>query len=104
MYDWSMHRLLGCAILLSALPLVAAAEPLTALLRDPASSYVRPPAKQGYSYPDCYCTDSTGTRVEVGDLACLRIDDRQVTSRCEQASNLTVWRHQYEGCADVPNS
>ncbi|MEL6766269.1 MAG: hypothetical protein AAFP17_03750 [Pseudomonadota bacterium] len=63
--------------------------------------WVRPPAKEGYSYPDCYCTDSTGGRVEVGQMACLRIGGREVTSRCEQADNLTIWRHQGDGCLGV---
>ncbi|MEL6208785.1 MAG: hypothetical protein AAFU72_15185 [Pseudomonadota bacterium] len=63
--------------------------------------WVRPPAKEGYSYPDCYCTDSTGGRVEVGQMACLRIGGREVTSRCEEAENLTIWRHQSDGCPGV---
>jgi len=58
-----------------------------------------PPAKEGYSYPECYCTDSDGRRVEVGGFACLTIGSRQVTSRCTKARNLVIWRHQQEGCA-----
>ena len=58
-----------------------------------------PPAKEGYSYPECYCTDSEGKRVEIGETACLRIGSREVTSRCERARNLVIWRHQEEGCA-----
>lgn len=57
-----------------------------------------PPAKPGYSYPECYCTDSRGARVEIGQTACLHIGSRSVTSRCERASNLVIWRHQSEGC------
>ncbi|MEM6487120.1 MAG: hypothetical protein AAF677_02435 [Pseudomonadota bacterium] len=71
---------------------------------DEAYAYSRPAPKQGYSYPDCYCTDSDGTRVEVGQLACLTINRRQVTARCEQASNLVIWRTQRDGCAVGPSS
>ncbi|MEO1457177.1 MAG: hypothetical protein AAFV49_06360 [Pseudomonadota bacterium] len=66
-----------------------------------AADWQRPPAKEGYSYPDCYCTDSDGRRVEVGQIACLQIGSRLVTSRCEQARNLVIWRHQEEGCPGV---
>jgi len=60
--------------------------------------YVRPPAKAGHPYPECYCTDSRGRRVEVGETACLRIGSREVTSRCTKRRNLVIWRHQSEGC------
>jgi len=63
-----------------------------------SDGYVRPPAKPGHSYPECYCTGSKGERVEVGDLACLTIGSRQMTSRCEKVRNLVIWRHQSEGC------
>lgn len=77
-----------------------AAEPVVSRAA-PLPAYVRPKPKEGYSYPDCYCTDSDGGRVEVGQLACLRIGRREVVSRCEQADNLTIWRHQSEGCPGV---
>ena len=64
-----------------------------------ADRYIPPKPKEGYSYPDCYCTDSSGQRVEVGELACLRIGSREGTSRCEKARNLVIWRHEEEGCA-----
>ncbi len=65
----------------------------------PAVAFDLPPPKPGHSYPECYCRDSAGARVEVGETACLTIGRRQVTSRCEKARNLTIWRHQSEGCA-----
>jgi len=76
-----------------------------ALATSPASAedaahhaYTPPPPKEGYSYPECYCTNSTGGRVEVGELACLTIGGRQVMSRCEKRRNLVIWKHQSEGC------
>ncbi|MEM9146064.1 MAG: hypothetical protein AAGC57_07670 [Pseudomonadota bacterium] len=64
-----------------------------------ADGFVPPPPKDGYSYPECFCTDTLGNRVELGQIACLQIGQRQVTSRCEKASNLVIWRHQTEGCS-----
>jgi len=82
--------------LLTATPAVA--DGVTAANPTPNPGTVLPPAKKGYSYPECYCTDSEGKRVEVGELACLHIGSRTVTSRCEKARNLVIWRHQKEGC------
>ncbi|MEM9221830.1 MAG: hypothetical protein AAGB11_05440 [Pseudomonadota bacterium] len=65
------------------------------------NGFVPPPAKEGFSYPDCYCTDSEGRRVEVGDTACLRIGSREVTARCGMSLNNPAWRTQSEGCPTV---
>lgn len=62
------------------------------------SEFVPPAPKSGHSYPECYCRDSSGGRVELGQTACLRIGSREVTARCEKASNLVIWRQQAEGC------
>ncbi|MEO1316848.1 MAG: hypothetical protein AAFW01_09730 [Pseudomonadota bacterium] len=91
---------LAMPLLVASVPAPAQAEGTREAQASPRG-WVRPPAKEGYSYPDCYCTDSTGGRVEVGELACLRIGGREVTSRCEEADNLTIWRHQGEGCFGV---
>ena len=64
-------------------------------------NYNPPPAKDGYSYPDCYCTDSTGVRVELGDTACLQIGSRRVLARCDMSVNNPTWRHEAEGCPGV---
>lgn len=64
-------------------------------------SYAPPPPKQGYSYPDCYCTDSNGERVEMGERACLRIGDKQVLARCDMSVNSPTWRYETEGCPGV---
>ncbi len=67
----------------------------------PSPDYRPPPAAEGYSYPDCYCTDSTGERVELGETACLSIGSRRVLARCEMAANNPTWRHETEGCPGV---
>ena len=48
---------------------------------------------------DCYCTDSTGDRVELGDEICLFVDGRAFTARCEMALNVPIWRDTGAGCA-----
>lgn len=47
---------------------------------------------------DCYCTDSTGGRVELGQVICLRVDGRMFMARCEMALNNPFWREVQEGC------
>ena len=64
----------------------------------PGGPYVPPPAKEGYSYPDCYCTDSDGQRVDVGERACLRIGSRRVLATCGMSQNNPAWRPSAEGC------
>ena len=64
-------------------------------------NYAPPPAKEGFSYPDCYCTDSLGQRVEMGQMACLIIGTRRVLARCDMSVNNPTWREQSEGCPGV---
>ncbi|MBY8975648.1 hypothetical protein KHP62_07520 [Rhodobacteraceae bacterium NNCM2] len=63
--------------------------------------YNPPPPKEGYSYPDCYCTDSTGERVEMGESACLHIGSRRVWARCDMSLNNPIWRESGESCPSV---
>ena len=64
-------------------------------------NYTPAPPKEGFSYPDCYCTDSDGQRVEMGQTACLRIGDRRVFARCAWSVNNPAWRPEAEGCPSV---
>jgi hypothetical protein len=64
-------------------------------------NYTPHPPKEGYSYPDCYCTDSQGKRVELGQVACLRIGSKEVLARCDTSVNLTTWRRIQDGCPGV---
>lgn len=61
-------------------------------------NYQRPKAKEGFRYPDCYCTDSTGQRIELGRTACLKIGSQQFTARCDMSVNNPTWRRVSEGC------
>ena len=64
-------------------------------------NYAPPPPKEGFSYPDCYCTDSDGERVEMGETACLEIGSRRVLARCGWSVNNPAWRPEGEGCPSV---
>ena len=47
---------------------------------------------------DCYCTDKTGARVELGEVRCLQVDGRMFMARCEMSLNNPMWREVSEGC------
>lgn len=63
--------------------------------------YNPPPAKEGYSYPDCYCTDSKGNRVELGQYVCLKIGSQNIWALCDMSVNNPTWRHQSGPCPSV---
>jgi len=48
---------------------------------------------------DCFCTDTQGNRVELGQVICLFVNGRHFTARCEMSLNVPTWREQSEGCA-----
>lgn len=47
---------------------------------------------------DCYCTDSTGSRVELGETICLQVDGRMFMAQCQMSLNVPMWREVSEGC------
>ena len=47
---------------------------------------------------DCYCTDSTGGRVELGETICLHVGRRSFTAQCQMSLNVPMWREVAEGC------
>lgn len=63
-----------------------------------------PAAAQGPAAPnlpkalDCYCTDSTGGRVELGESICLTVDGRSFTAQCQMSLNVPMWREIGQGC------
>ncbi len=57
----------------------------------------RPAPKDGFAYPDCYCTNR-GARVELGQTACLRVGGRRFTARCAMSLNNPTWREVKDGC------
>ncbi|WP_432449938.1 hypothetical protein [Aliiroseovarius marinus] len=57
---------------------------------------------------DCYCTDSGGGRVELGQKICLFVDGRAFMALCDMSLNVPIWRDTGEGCVsamqDLPRS
>ncbi|MCY3880438.1 MAG: hypothetical protein OXF74_14845 [Rhodobacteraceae bacterium] len=47
---------------------------------------------------DCYCTDSVGGRVELGETICLFVDGRSFLAKCEMSLNNPIWRDTGEEC------
>lgn len=46
----------------------------------------------------CYCTDSAGGRVELGETICLQVDGRMFTAQCQMSLNVPMWREIGSGC------
>jgi hypothetical protein len=47
---------------------------------------------------DCYCTDSGGDRIELGETICLQVDGRMFMAQCQMSLNVPMWRETQEGC------
>lgn len=47
---------------------------------------------------ECYCTDRTGGRVELGETICLMVDGRAYLARCEMSLNVPAWRDTGSDC------
>ena len=79
----------------------AAAEPQFTPAQNAPGGYNPPKPKKGFRYPDCFCTDSTGKRVELGQTTCLQIGSTQFTARCAMSLNNPTWRRVSDGCPSV---
>ncbi|MEM7524943.1 MAG: hypothetical protein AAF360_14550 [Pseudomonadota bacterium] len=73
----------------------------TAAIADP--TFNAPPPAEGFSYPECYCTNR-GVRVPIGAMSCLRIGSQEFTARCGMSLNNPAWRDLEEGCLPQPLS
>ncbi len=47
---------------------------------------------------DCYCTDRSGARVELGQTICLQVDGRMFMAQCQMSLNVPMWREVAQGC------
>lgn len=89
--------MLTIAALAALLPFAAAAEE-----RRPApSQWQPPPPSKGFSYPDCFCTDTDGRRVEKGQTACLRVGGQEFLARCGMSLNNPAWRKIQDDCGPI---
>lgn len=47
---------------------------------------------------DCYCTDTQGSRVELGQEICLFVDGRAYMALCDMSLNVPIWRDTGRAC------
>lgn len=52
----------------------------------------------GGKVQDCYCTDTSGSRVELGETICLQVDGRMFMAQCQMSLNVPMWREVQAGC------
>ena len=65
------------------------------LLATPAVADVTSPSGKTV---DCYCTDTQGARVELGETICLFVDGRAFMAQCDMSLNVPIWRDTGAGC------
>ncbi|MGX0903090.1 hypothetical protein ACSSV8_001659 [Roseovarius sp. MBR-79] len=68
--------------------------PLLLLAATPAL----PDATIGGKTVECYCTDTQGARVELGEMICLRVDGKMFMAKCGMSLNVPIWRKVSDGC------
>jgi hypothetical protein len=79
----------------------AQAEPQFSPAIKTQGGYVPPKPKEGFRYPDCFCTDSEGQRIELGRMTCLQVGSQQFMARCAMSLNNPTWRRVSDGCPSV---
>ncbi|SEK34884.1 hypothetical protein SAMN05421666_1753 [Roseovarius nanhaiticus] len=47
---------------------------------------------------ECYCTDKSGSRVELGEMTCLQVDGKMFMAQCQMSLNVPMWRKITDGC------
>lgn len=47
---------------------------------------------------ECYCTDKSHNRVELGETICLQVDGRMFMAQCQMSLNVPMWREVQKGC------
>ena len=72
---------------LAAILLLAVAAPAMADVKGPNGRVV-----------ECYCTDSQGGRIELGESICLAVDGRAFIAQCDMSLNVPIWRDTGQGC------
>lgn len=70
---------------------------LTALVFTSCAAYAEVPVAKAKTI-ECYCTDSIGARVELGESICLDVGGRMFTAQCQMSLNVPMWRETQNGC------
>ena len=73
--------------LLIATALISTALPLQADVTGPGGKVL-----------DFYCTDKSGSRVELGEFRCLSVDGRSFMAQCQMSLNVPMWREVQSAC------
>jgi hypothetical protein len=47
---------------------------------------------------ECYCTDTSGARIEMGETICMQVDGRSFMAQCQMSLNVPMWRKVSDGC------
>ena len=47
---------------------------------------------------DCYCTDKSGERIELGEMLCMFVDGKSFMAQCQMSLNVPMWRRLNDGC------
>ncbi|WP_322865592.1 hypothetical protein U5922_004900 [Aquicoccus sp. G2-2] len=47
---------------------------------------------------DCYCTDTSGAHVDIGEKICLQVDGKMFIAQCQMSLNVPMWRKISDGC------
>ncbi len=68
---------------------------ITLFLAGPAYADVK---GSGGRIVECYCTDTQGARVELGESICLFVDGRAFMAQCDMSLNVPIWRDTGQGC------
>jgi len=55
------------------------------------------------NWPDCFCTDKTGSRIELGKVICMKVGGRSFMARCEMMLNNPMWRETGDSCVTSRN-
>ncbi len=69
---------------------------LSAWLALPALADVTSP---GGKVTECYCTNASGARIELGETICLHVDGKLFMAQCQMSLNVPMWRKLQDGCA-----
>lgn len=71
---------------------------LIALAVLPVTAWAQQSIHPRQKAPDCYCTDRTGKRVELGQEICLIVDGRAFMASCQMSLNNPIWRDTGRNC------
>jgi len=47
---------------------------------------------------DCYCTNTQGNRIELGQTICMDVGGRLFMAQCQMSLNVPMWREVKQGC------